>query len=119
MKVGIRRKTCNSNDHIYFLGKYWNEKNKPVQTFLYLTAHIIGRTRFYNKSKLPFPIEELKFHRILSITQDLSNGWSYIRRAFYNWKDFRKFLDENDTYYNLKEWPQETYLKETAIKFAV
>lgn len=112
MDVGIKHKTSSINQEIYFLGRYWDYKNRPVQSELYMSSHIVIRTKWYNKEDLDFNIsEELDLNRILSICLPLYNGKRFLDKYFKSYKPYIDFINSNKDFSLLKEWPNDGYIK--------
>jgi hypothetical protein len=111
MKCTVYKVAEVPQDDVFFLGRYWNKNNEPYQTDNYITAHIISRTKWYNKDDVDFDISEhLNVNRILSICCPLSNGPKYLNKYFKNYPPLQDFLnDDNQVGYQfLKDWHNES-----------
>lgn len=97
-------------ESFYFLGRFWDKDGFPWHTRYYMMAHIMFRSKWYNKNETNFDISEyLELYRILSICLPLRDGKDFLYDAFYHWKPFRDFINGDKGYYLLKEWPHNEY----------
>jgi hypothetical protein len=101
------------NQKVYFLGKYWLQNCNPWQSFEYMTAHIIYRTKFYKKEELPFDLNMLSLNRVLSICLEFSNGFSYLEEMLHDWKPYADYKDNPFTTYLMKDWQDDEYIPMT------
>jgi hypothetical protein len=110
MKIEVKECIESPKENTYFLGRYWDNENKPFQTEFYMTSHIILRSKWYNKEEVKFDIsEKLQLYRILSICCQFKNGLQYLEKTFGNWKPYVEFKRNDKGFYYLKEWPLEEY----------
>lgn len=116
LSISIYHKTDMIMEKIFFLGRFWNSMNEPFNTDLYITCHIIARTTWYVKEKVPFDVtkQNVEFSRILSICGQLSNGQSYISRTFYNWLALMKHIRNRKNFTDLTSWQNRYEEKTTA-----
>lgn len=94
---------------VFFLGRYWNSDSEPIQTDLYLFTHLIFKERFYYIDDIDIS-EELTPMRMISICCPFSNGMDFIRKYFYNFDMFWKFINSRSKFLYLKEWPFDSYV---------
>lgn len=101
----------NTDQYTYFLGRYWDQFSRPKHKSIYMTTHIVFRTKWYKKSELDIDIsKELAITRILSICLVLSNGLDYILKTFSEYDPILNFLSSNKSFKLLKDWPNENYI---------
>lgn len=111
MKIEVSESYTTHKQSFYFLGRFWDFMNRPIQTEIYLTSHICVRTKFYNIKEVgPEVIKNLDLYRILSICLPFYNGINYIKKYLMNWKPMRDFLNSNEDFTLLKEWPNDSYI---------
>lgn len=111
MSVSHKMSTNSDNDLIYFLGRFWTSRCEPIQSEVYLTTHIIFRTRWYKKTELNIDIsKELDPSRILSICLPFVNGKDYIIKTF---KDYKPLIDliKKGRFAYLKDYPSVNVIK--------
>ncbi len=107
MSLKTKKPVNDPDEDIFFLGRFWNAQNEPIQTEEYLTAHICFRSKFYKKNELNIDIsEELVPSRILSICAPFSNGMQYIYKTFPNYEPLVKLMKKRSFIY-LKDFPLE------------
>jgi hypothetical protein len=95
----------------FFLGRFWDTNGIPWQTYSYMMAHIMFRTKWYKAEDVKFNIsEKLDLYRVLSICLPLRDGKQFLFDMFSEWDKFREFLDNDKGFYLLKEWPHESYV---------
>lgn len=108
--LNVKCVCTNNKDPIFFLGRYWNRFSEPYQSELYMSSHIIFRSRFYKFDDIEFDYsKDLDPTRILSICCPLSNGYDYLRRTFRNFKPLNDFLMEKENLMLLKDYPFDRY----------
>lgn len=100
-----------SKEPIFFLGRYWDLENRPIQSDLYMFGHIVVRTKFYKKDEVNFDISKfLTIMRLLSITLQFSNGKDFLIRFFSEFKKLNDYLNVSTGFYLLKDYPlRDTY----------
>jgi ribosomal protein S8 len=104
MKIGINVELNDSSGLTFFLGRYWDKLSRPVQSELYITTHLIVRTKWYKKESLDIDIsKDLDIHRFLSIVCPLANGISYIRKYFSDWEPLKEFIRARKGFILLKD----------------
>jgi hypothetical protein len=99
-----------SHGKVFFLGKYWLSDSSPYQSFEYMTAHIIFRTKYYKEEELPFGLDYLNLNRILSICLEFSNGLRYLEEVFYDWKPYVDYKTNRFTTYLMKDWQDDGFV---------
>jgi hypothetical protein len=109
LNVTIKHKTDSSFNDIFFLGRYWKPDGLPYQSELYMSSHIVIRTKRYDLNLLPFDVEKLDLFRVLSICLPLGNGKSYLDKTFKDWKPYKEFLTEGSGFNYLKDFPDSEY----------
>jgi hypothetical protein len=92
-------------DDVFFLGRWWDECNRPFQSESYMSSHIVFRTKWYDKDLLPFEIERLDLYRILSICLPFRNGRYYLDKTFGDYLPYKKWKNSREGYFSLKDWP--------------
>jgi hypothetical protein len=102
----------NSNDEaVFFLGRYWDTLSRPFQTEQYITSHIITCSKYYSQKHVDFNVNYVRLYRILSICLPLSNGIDYLDKTFCNWKPYIKWKQNKESFFLLKEWPNDDYIE--------
>jgi hypothetical protein len=97
MKCSVNIVCADKISDTFFLGRYWDKFSRPIQSFLYISTHLLIRERWYKKGDVPFDIsEDLDINRFLSICCPLANGVEYIKKYFRKWPKLLKFLNKRD-----------------------
>jgi hypothetical protein len=109
MKVTLNGSTNDPNSSFYFLGRYWNKYSEPWHTELYMSVHILYRTRWYRKEDVPFDISEyISAMRMMSICAPLANGLDYLYKTFNDYPPLIKLFKKTFFTY-LKDYPTKDY----------
>lgn len=87
MEVKVKNTISDGVSDIFYLGRYWDVNGIPDQTFEYISAHIIFRTKFYKEAEIDFDIKDLEVMRVLSICLPLKSGKEYLNKVFKDWED--------------------------------
>lgn len=117
MKIVVNCQYSSSSENIFFLGRYWDKYNRPIQTETYVISHICVRTKFYKVNDVgKNVIDNIDLFRILSICLPLYNGRSIMDKYFYNWEPLKKFYESNKDFILLKEWPNNGYKSINRLK---
>lgn len=104
MNININIVCNSSNDNTFFLGRYWDKDSVPIQSEVYISTHLMIRTRWYRKEDVSFDIsEDLDINRFLSIVCPLGNGNEYIRKYFMYWPPLIKFVRSSGGFTLLKD----------------
>jgi len=111
MSISVGNQSLKFDDDIFFLGRYWDARNRPFNSDLYITSHIIFRSTYYVQEAVPFVIHKnnIEFQRIFSICAALSNGWSYMRRTFGNWPEFMLYWANHIQFTDLTSYGENKY----------
>lgn len=119
MKINVFLSIKDPKQYTFFLGRFWDMHSRPVNPDMYMTSHIIMRSKWYNKDEVPFEIDgkTIEFYRILSICGALYNGPDYIGRTFNDWKEFKKFLRNSKSFYDLRGNPEVEYKRRSMVSF--
>jgi hypothetical protein len=111
MSISVGNQCSNVDDDIFFLGRYWDAGNRPFNSDLYITSHIIFRSSYYTQEAVPFIISKnnIEFQRIFSICAALSNGWSYMMRTFNQWPEFTHYWRNHIHFTDLTSYGENKY----------
>lgn len=112
MKCNIDLKCCDPQANTFFIGKYWNSSCEPIQSERYITSHIIVRQKWYKPEELDFNIKlHLDVRRILSIACQFANGLQYLKKTFWTFDKFKRFLKERKGYTPLREGRENNFIE--------
>lgn len=111
MNIETNQVISNPLEPMYFLGRYWDELSRPIQTELYFIGHLVVRTKRYRKDEVDFDISEmLWYNRVMSILLPFHNGIDFLYDNFLGIEEIEQYLRGRMGFYLLKDWPiKETY----------
>lgn len=108
MTVKVKHCCNHPEDPIFFLGRYWNNQNRPFQTDEYLALRIVY-TKWYNEKDLPFSIKKLHLYRMLSICLPFVNGKEFLDKYLYDYPGYQEFINSGEGYVFCKEYITDQY----------
>jgi hypothetical protein len=109
MDIDIKMSTNHPAKNIFFLGRFWDRDSAPIQSELYMVAHAIFRTKFYNKDDLPLIdiSNELDVNRLISIFCPFRSGFKSLIRIFGSYPPLVNFFKRKSGFYKLGDWRTE------------
>ena len=105
LEVEVYRRSVKPSDPIFFLGRYWDSSNRPIQSYGYIFSHIVFRTKWFSKQEVDFNSEDdLNLSILLSVCLPLHNGMDFLLDNYIEWKPFRDFLEGSSGFTYLKDY---------------
>jgi hypothetical protein len=108
MVVKVKHVTHHPDDDIFFLGRYWNKKNRPFQSEEYIALRI-SYTKWYDDNKIPFDYKELQLNRILSICLPLLNGREFLDKYLFDYPAYVNFKNTEAGFIYMKEFIEDNF----------
>lgn len=108
LKVTIKSVASKPDDDIFFLGRYWNEDNRPFQTESYIALRICY-TRWYDDRKIPFELKDLHLNRILSICLPLLGGKEFLDKYLFDYEPYKAFRDTKEGFIYMKDFIEDSF----------
>jgi hypothetical protein len=108
MKVTVKHVTEHPDDDIFFLGRYWDNNNRPFQTEEYIALRI-SYTKWYNDKDIPFDYKDLQINRILSICLPLLNGKEFLDKYLFDYPDYVRFKNTESGFIYMKDFIEDNF----------
>lgn len=108
MRVTIKHVTNSPDEDIFFLGRYWNNRNRPFQTEHYMALRICY-TKWYDEKRIPFELKDLHLYRMLSICLPLVGGKEFLDKYLFDYQPYKDFKESKKGFIYMKEFIEDNF----------
>jgi hypothetical protein len=108
MEVSVKHETKHPDDKIFFLGRFWNVRNRPFQSENYMALRIVY-CKWYKKQDLPFSVKDLHLNRMLSICLPLVGGKEFLDKYLFDYEPYMRFKESKKGFTYMKDFIENTF----------
>jgi hypothetical protein len=108
MTLEVKNVTNDPYDPIFFLGRYWNARNRPFQTEEYMALRIVY-TKWFEEDNIPFSRHDIHLNRMLSICLPLLGGKEFLDKYLFDYEPYKNFKETEYGFIYMKDFIEDNF----------